>query len=136
MAQNLFKFKTVKDKELIYDAFRKKYVVLTPEEWVRQQILVFLVKEKKYPASMISVEKQIKVGSKLKRYDAVVYKKENPWMIIECKEENETLNDATLQQLLSYNATLRVTYLVITNGKQLFVYHVENSIWSSQFPTY
>ena len=136
MKKDHFKIEEKNGAQLIYDPFRKKQVVLTPEEWVRQQILDYLVTEKKYPASMISVEKQIKVGNLNKRYDVLIYKKENPWMIIECKEENEVLNDNVLHQLLSYNSILKVSFLVITNGHQLHCYDVANSKWSNSFPVY
>jgi hypothetical protein len=136
MKKDHFKIEEKNGAQLIYDPFRKKQVVLTPEEWVRQQILDYLVTEKKYPASMISVEKQIKVGNLNKRYDVLIYKKENPWMIIECKEENEVLNDNVLHQLLSYNSILKVSFLVITNGHQMHCYDVANSTWSNSFPVY
>jgi hypothetical protein len=136
MKKDHFKIEEKNGAQLIYDPFRKKQVVLTPEEWVRQQILDYLVTEKKYPASMISVEKQIKVGNLNKRYDVLIYKKENPWMIIECKEENEVLNDNVLHQLLSYNSILKVSFLVITNGHQLHCYDVANSKWNNSFPDY
>jgi hypothetical protein len=131
-----YKIKEIAGKDYIYDTFRKKYVVLTPEEWVRQQILKHLVLEKNYPASMISVEKQVKVGNLNKRYDVLIYQKEHPWMIIECKEEQETLNQNVLNQILSYNSTLRVNYLAVSNGRQLFVYDVTSNTWGSNFPAY
>jgi hypothetical protein len=136
MKKDHFKIEEKNGAQLIYDPFRKKQVVLTPEEWVRQQILDYLVTEKKYPASMISVEKQIKVGNLNKRYDVLIYQKETPWMIIECKEENEVLNDNVLHQLLSYNSILKVSFLVITNGHQLHCYDVANSKWNNSFPDY
>ncbi len=136
MKKDHFKIEEKNGAQLIYDPFRKKQVVLTPEEWVRQQILDYLVTEKKYPASMISVEKQIKVGNLNKRYDVLIYQKETPWMIIECKEENEVLNDKALHQLLSYNSILKVSFLVITNGHQLHCYDVTNSTWNNSFPAY
>jgi hypothetical protein len=131
-----YKIKEIAGKEYIYDTFRKKYVILTPEEWVRQQILKHLVLEKNYPPSMISVEKQIKVGNLNKRYDILIYQKEIPWMIVECKEEDETLNQHVLNQILAYNSTLRVAYLAVSNGHQLFVYHVVSNTWLHNFPEY
>lgn len=111
------KIKEEAGKELIFDEFRKRWVVLTPEEWVRQNFLQYLTQTKKYPASLIAVEKEIKLGEMKKRFDIVVYDKETkPWMIIECKEMNMQLNKAVLEQVLRYNITLKVPYLVITNG--------------------
>ncbi len=104
-------------QELIFDGIRKKWVALTPEEWVRQNFLNYLIRVKKYPASLIAVEKEIKLGDLIKRFDIVVYNKNSkPWMIIECKEMNVPLDTSVLDQVLRYNITLQVPYLVITNG--------------------
>jgi hypothetical protein len=129
--------RTVKDgKEYIYDCIRKKDVLLTPEEWVRQQIIQYLLDKKDYPASLFSVEKQIKVGTLKKRYDIVVYQQDQPWLLVECKSETEKLNTDTVQQILAYNSQLKVSYLVLTNGKEVKVYDTEKDSWSSQFPEY
>ena len=136
MNDNRFKTKTENGKTYIFDANRKKYVVLTDEEWVRQNILFYLVHEMKYPQSLISVEKQIKVGSRNRRYDIVVYKETIPWLIIECKRESEALNQQVLSQLLSYNSTLQVAYLTITNGKQVMTYNIVQQKWDPSFPNY
>ena len=111
------KIKTEAEKELIFDEFRKRWVVLTPEEWVRQNFLQYLTQIKKYPASLIAVEKEIKLGELKKRFDIVVYDSHTkPWMIIECKEMNVALDRSVLDQVLRYNINLQVPYLVITNG--------------------
>ena len=111
------KIKEEEGKELIFDEIRKRWVVLTPEEWVRQNFLQYLMLVKKYPASLIAVEKEIKLGELKKRFDIVVYDKHTkPWMIIECKEMNVALDKTVLDQVLRYNITLQVPYLVITNG--------------------
>jgi hypothetical protein len=136
MNDNRFKTKTENGKTYIFDSNRKKYVVLTDEEWVRQNILFYLVHEMKYPQSLISVEKQIKVGSRNRRYDIVIYKETIPWLIIECKRESEVLNQQVLSQLLSYNSTLRVAYLTITNGKQVMTYDIAQANWNNSFPTF
>ncbi len=111
------KIKTEDAKEFIFDAVRKRWVVLTPEEWVRQNFLQYLIQIKKYPTSLIAVEKAIKLGELKKRFDVVVYDRNSkPWMIVECKEMDVTLNKAVLDQVLRYNISLNVPYLVITNG--------------------
>lgn len=111
------KIKEDDGKEFIFDEVRKRWVVLTPEEWVRQNFLQYLIYIKKYPASLIAVEKEIKLGELKKRFDIVVYDKHTkPWMIIECKEMNVALDKKVLDQVLRYNVTLQVPYLVITNG--------------------
>jgi hypothetical protein len=111
------KIKKEELKEFIFDEVRKRWILLTPEEWVRQNFLQYLILVKKYPASLIAVEKEIKLGDLKKRFDIVVYDRDSkPWMIIECKEMNVGLDKTVLDQVLRYNITLRVPYLVITNG--------------------
>ncbi len=105
------------NRELIFDELRKKWITLTPEEWVRQNFLQYLVKIKKYPASLIAIEKEIRLGELKKRFDIVVHDRDaKPWIIIECKEMDVALNAAVLDQALRYNISLNVPYLVITNG--------------------
>lgn len=116
-------FKITKEgsKEMIFDRFRKKYVVLTPEEWVRQNFLNYLVKVLQYPASLIAVEKEIFLGEMKKRYDIVIYNRATqPWMLVECKEMNVPLTEHTMQQVIRYNMVIPATYLVITNGVNTF----------------
>ncbi len=111
------KIKAEQGKEFIFDECRKRWIVLTPEEWVRQNFLQYLTQTKKYPASLIAVEKEIKLGELKKRFDIVVYDRDTkPWMIIECKEMTVPLDKTVLNQVLRYNITLNVPYLVITNG--------------------
>ena len=111
------KIKEESGKEFIFDEFRKRWVLLTPEEWVRQNFLQYLIQTKKYPASLIAIEKEIKLGELKKRFDIVVYDNETkPWMIVECKEMNVALDKSVLDQVLRYNISLNVPYLVITNG--------------------
>jgi hypothetical protein len=111
------KIKEDKGKEFIFDEVRKRWVILSPEEWVRQNFLQYLIQVKNYPASLIAVEKEIKLGDLKKRFDVVVYDRDSkPWMIVECKEMNVTLDKSVLDQVLRYNISLNVSYLVITNG--------------------
>jgi hypothetical protein len=104
------------DKERIFDPFRKKWVSLTPEEWVRQNFLQYLVQTLHYPPALIAIEKEIKVGEMRKRFDIVVYRNEMPFMLVECKEMNVPLSKETLYQLLRYNTNMQAGYLIITNG--------------------
>lgn len=105
----------------IFDPVRKKWLLLTPEEWVRQNIVQFLLVKKNYPASLLAIEKEIKLGELKKRCDIVVYDRQSqPWMIIECKEMNVALSEKTLEQILRYHITLPAKYLVITNGSHCF----------------
>jgi hypothetical protein len=116
-----FKIRKEQNTEYIFDPFRKKWLILTPEEWVRQNFLQYIVEVKNYPASLIAIEKEIYVGELKKRCDMVIYSRQAlPWMIIECKEMNEPLNAKVLDQILRYHITLPTTYLVITNGSYCF----------------
>ncbi|MGH2563943.1 MAG: type I restriction enzyme HsdR N-terminal domain-containing protein [Ginsengibacter sp.] len=104
----------------VFDVIRKKWLQLSPEEWVRQNMIHYLI-SKKYPGSLIAVEKEIKLGELSKRCDLVVYsKKALPFMIIECKEMRVSLSEKTLNQILRYHITLPAKYLIITNGSFCF----------------
>lgn len=116
------KIKVVDARESIFDEVRKRWVILTPEEWVRQNFLQYLLQAKQYPASLIAVEKEIQSGELKKRFDIVVYKNAQPWMIVECKEMNVTLDKKVLDQALRYNMTLQVEYIVITNGNYCYAF--------------
>lgn len=124
------KIKKENEKELIFDEVRKRWVTLTPEEWVRQNFLQYLIRVKNYPASLIAVEKEIKLGDLKKRFDIVVYDRNSkPWMIIECKEMNVVLDKKVLDQALRYNVTLQVPYLVITNGSYCMATAIIDNEW-------
>ncbi|MBN2522432.1 MAG: type I restriction enzyme HsdR N-terminal domain-containing protein [Bacteroidales bacterium] len=112
-----FKITSEDTRLFIYDTFRKKKVLLTPEEWVRQNILMFLVREKKYPASLISIESGIKVNRLMKRYDALVYNLHgNPVMLIECKAPGVGIHQDTFDQISSYNLSVTAKFLLVSNG--------------------
>ena len=116
-----FKIKKENNVELIFDSFRKRWFVLTPEEWVRQNMLQYITAIKKYPAKLIAIEKEISLGELKKRCDIVVYDRNAlPWMIIECKEMNTKIDSKVLEQILRYHITLHVKYLVISNGSYCF----------------
>jgi hypothetical protein len=121
-----YKFRIKKDrgKELIFDEVRLRWIVLTPEEWIRQNFLQYLMQVKKYPKSLLSVEKIIMLGELKKRCDIVVYKNNLPWMIVECKEMNIDLRLPVVEQILRYNMALPVKYLVVTNGKKTFAFEL------------
>ncbi len=116
-----FKIREENNKEFIYDELRRKWLVLTPEEWVRQNFVRYLVDVKKYPASLIAIEKEINVGELKKRFDIVVYKNDVPWMIVECKQMNIKMDESVLQQVLSYHSQLQASFLVITNGNSTHI---------------
>ncbi len=132
-----FKIKQEESGQFIFDFIRKKYVLLTPEEWVRQHILVYLCETMNYPKGLISVEKEFRINNLKKRYDIVVYDYDHkPWMLIECKEQGVPVNDKTLQQLLRYHQVLQCPYWFLTNGVQHFCAEVKEGIvtWLPQLP--
>ena len=107
-------------KEQIFCEWRHRWVRLTPEEWVRQQLLHFLVEQLDFPASLIAVEQAITVGAAKKRCDAVVYDNAmQPIVLIECKAETIALTQKTLDQAVTYNRKLNVPYLLLYNGPQM-----------------
>ena len=113
-----FKVQPLKGKDQIFDPCRKKWVLLTPEEWVRQNLIQYLIQVCAYPAELIAIEKTIQLGDLNKRFDILVYQGEKPWMIIECKEANTPLSDKTIQQLLQYQQVLEASYLIASNGHE------------------
>lgn len=108
-------------KTFIFDPVRKKWLVLTPEEYVRQTILAYVVNTLSYPPGVISVEKKIMVGTMSKRFDIVVYDRAHePWMLIECKSPDVPISENTLRQLLQYQQAMQCNYWVLSNGPQTY----------------
>ena len=113
----VFRFKEENGKEMIFDFIRKQWLILNEEEWVRQNFVQFLVQEMKYPIELIGLEKEIQLGELKKRFDILVYNRDHkPWMLIECKAGDITLDENVLMQVLRYNISMPATFLVITNG--------------------
>jgi len=136
-----FKLKEEGDKMYIFDLSRRKYVLLTPEEWVRQNCLHFLCKHKNFPMSMLSVEKSFKLNNLVLRYDIVAYsKKAKPVLLVECKAPEVKITQQTFDQIAIYNLELKVPYLLVTNGIELFCCSVDfdNSrfVFLSEMPDY
>lgn len=112
-----YKLKSNENKTFIFDVIRKKYVVLTPEEWVRQHILHFLIIQKGYPKSLISIEKQVVVNKLIKRTDIVVYAKSGlPHIIVECKAPSVKISQNAFDQIARYNLKLNANFLIVSNG--------------------
>jgi hypothetical protein len=110
-------------QELIFCAVRKKWIVLTPEEWVRQNFILYLHETLGYALSLMAVEKKIAGNEVHKRFDIVVYTNEmKPHFLVECKEMNVELNETTLKQALNYFSTIQSNCLVITNGNQTYAF--------------
>lgn len=112
-----FRFKNSENKVSIFDDIRKKFIILTPEEWVRQHTVQFLLQEKKYPKSYLNVEKLIKINDINKRYDIVVFEPNGEiFLLIECKAPEVTITQNTFDQIARYNLKLNAKYLMVTNG--------------------
>ncbi len=128
------------DRNLIFDPIRKKWLVLTPEEHVRQFVLQYLISVLHYPAALIAVEKTISVGAMKKRYDIVVYNRNHePWLLAECKAPEVEITETTLHQLLNYQRTIRSDYWLLTNGHQTYCADASQSEqieWLHLLPSY
>jgi hypothetical protein len=112
-----FRFKNSENKIAIFDEIRKKFILLTPEEWVRQHVVQFLLQEKNFPKSYINVEKLIKINNLNKRYDIVVYQPNGElFLLIECKAPEVKITQQTFDQIARYNLVLNAKYLMVSNG--------------------
>ena len=114
-----FRIKSSENKTLIFDILRKKFVVLNPEEWVRQHIIHWLIYYKKYPASLINIEKQLEVNRLKKRYDIVVYNSDGSVeILVECKSYTIPITQDVFDQIARYNLPMQATYLMVSNGME------------------
>ena len=119
----VFRFKEENGREMIFDFIRRQWLSLNEEEWVRQNFIQFLIQEMKYPVELIAVEKEIQLGELKKRFDILVYDCDHkPWMLIECKAGEITLNEKVLYQVLRYNISTPAPFLVITNGHSTYAW--------------
>lgn len=113
----LFRLKKENGVEFIFDTIRRQWLVLNEEEWVRQNFIRYLVQNLHYPSAFIAVEKEIALGELKKRFDILIYDRDHkPWMMVECKAKAINLRDSVLEQLLRYNISVPVSFLIITNG--------------------
>ncbi|GGI57793.1 type I restriction enzyme HsdR N-terminal domain-containing protein [Winogradskyella haliclonae] len=112
-----YRFKSTENKVSIFDIIRKKFVVLQPEEWVRQHCVHYLISEKNYPKSLINVEKELTINNLKKRYDIVIFNPDGSiFLIVECKAPKIKISQNTFDQIARYNLALNATYLMVTNG--------------------
>jgi len=117
----VFKVEKREGKDFIFDTIRRQWILLTGEEWVRQNFIRFMVQEMSYPETLIAVEKEIQLGELKKRFDILVYNKDHqPWMLVECKASDISLDDKVFQQVLRYHISVPCSFLVITNGQYTF----------------
>ena len=121
-----FKFRDVNNRKEIFDPVRHKYVTLTPEEWVRQNLISYLAHVKGYPVSMIGVEKQLMLNKLSKRFDLVVFgRNANPFLLVECKAPGVEINERTFDQAARYNMLLKAEYFLITNGMEHYTCRID-----------
>jgi type I site-specific restriction-modification system R (restriction) subunit len=121
-----FKIKNSENKRLIFDNLRKKYIVLTPEEWVRHHYVSYLQKVKNYPESIMAVEKQLTINGLKKRTDILIFNKNGlPEIIVECKAPSVEITQSTFDQIARYNLKLNAKYLIVTNGLSHFYCQVD-----------
>jgi hypothetical protein len=121
-----FRIRETEGKEWIFDELRKQWVRLSPEEWVRQNILQYFLQVMNIPASLIAVEKEIKIGELRKRFDILVYKSASPWLMVECKEMNVPIDEAVLKQVLHYNTGIQVPFVMVTNGNISYAFEIND----------
>lgn len=136
-----FRFKNSENKVLIFDVIRKKFVVLQPEEWVRQHVLHHLIRDKNYPVSLINVERLLTLHQRKKRYDIVVYEPGGGiHLLVECKSPGKRITQESFDQIARYNMELRATFLLVTNGLDHFYcqmdYQQEKYIFLQQIPDF
>ena len=136
-----FRFKNSENKVAIFDEIRKKFIIITPEEWVRQHVVQFLLQDKKYPKSHINVEKLLKINDLNKRYDVVVYNPDGSiFILVECKAPEIKISQHTFDQIARYNMTLNAEYLMVTNGLNHYFckmdYENEKYDFLSELPEY
>ena len=134
------KLRPAGDKTTVFDPVRKKWVVLTPEEHVRQYLIGYLIEAMHYPATLLAVEKNIAVGKLPRRFDVVAYNRDHqPWLLAECKAPEVPISETTLRQLLNYQSTIQSSYWLLTNGHQAFcadARDTENIKWLHSLPQY
>ncbi len=133
------KLKNESGNTFVWDPCRKKWVAFTPEEMIRQLYMEYLIRQHSIPIHKIQVEKQIKVGLKLKRFDVLVYDRAlKPFMVIECKSPDHPLDEKTASQVVRYNLEIQAPYQVIVNGYEQLIFMKNVNQWNAieSFPSY
>ena len=137
----VFRFKNTENRISVFDEIRKKFIILTPEEWVRQHVVHFLLYEKKYPKSLVNVEKVLTINGLTKRYDVVVFNSDGSiFILVECKAPQIKISQTTFDQIARYNMTMKSELLMVTNGHNHFFckmdYTDEKYIFLHDLPDY
>ncbi|MCO6149510.1 type I restriction enzyme HsdR N-terminal domain-containing protein [Flavobacterium sp. NRK1] len=136
-----FRFKNSENKVAIFDEIRKKFIILTPEEWVRQHVVRYLLEEKNYPKSYINVEKIIKINGLIKRYDVVIFNPDGSiFLLVECKAPAVAISQNTFDQIARYNMSLNAVHMMVTNGLNHYFcqmdYEQEKYFFLEDLPVY
>lgn len=136
-----FRFKNSENKLAIFDGVRKKFVILTPEEWVRQHVVTYLLNDLMYPKSYLNVEKLLKINGLNKRYDVVVYNPDGSvFLLVECKAPSVAITQITFDQIARYNMAAKAQYMMVTNGINHYFcsmdYEQEKYIFLKELPAY
>ena len=129
-----FRLKNSENNTHIFDVIRKKFVVLQPEEWVRQHCVQYLIQEKNYPISLINVEKVILINGLKKRYDIVVFNPDGSLaVVVECKAPKVQISQSVFDQIARYNLTLKASYMMVTNGLNHYFCTMNHDLESFEF---
>jgi hypothetical protein len=131
-----YEFSTTQKEGLtmIFDAYRRRWVKLTPEEWVRQNFIRYLVEEKHYPATLIAVEHSLKINRQVFRADAVVFSNNGqPLLVVECKAPEVKITQKVFEQIVRYNFEFQVDYLIVTNGLSHFCCKIDKGNQTYEF---
>jgi len=124
-----FRIKEEGGRKYIFDTIRKAWLLLTDEEWVRQNFVGYLIRRKQYPSAFLALEKEIRLNDLKKRFDILVYDQQHkPWMLVECKAPEVPLSEQVLQQVLRYNISVPVAYIMITNGPSTIGWRMERGL--------
>ncbi len=124
-----FRIKNSENNTYIFDVIRKKFVVLQPEEWVRQNCIQFLINEKNFPVNLINVEKVVKINGLNKRYDIIAYNSDGSiFLIVECKAPEVKISQSAFDQIARYNLTLKASYLMVTNGLNHYFCTIDHNL--------
>lgn len=136
-----FRLKSNEKQTLIFDELRKKYIILTPEEWVRQHFVQFLIQKKNYPRSLIAIEKQLTINNLKKRSDILIFSSNGlPNIIVECKAPNVKITQSAFDQIARYNLKLQANFLIVSNGLEHYFCRLdtekERYIFLEDIPSY
>ncbi|WP_258103357.1 type I restriction enzyme HsdR N-terminal domain-containing protein [Marinoscillum sp. MHG1-6] len=133
------KTKSEEGNEYVFDIVRKKYVILTPEEWVRQHFIHLMINHLGYPKSLIKLEFPLSYFKSGKRSDIILLDREmNPFLLVECKSADVNIDQKTLNQISTYNKVVKAQYIAVTNGLKHFIWKMENGEYTQQtkFPNF